>query len=80
MTSGFLNYCGALLNDGFLSETNTGDKMETIMFFLNSFADGVLNSGGLVSCGEGLGFCLWCFCWVCWFLPSNHPLCNDKMF
>lgn len=56
MTSVFLNHCGLLFNDSILSETNIDDKMETIVFFLNSLADGVLKSGGV------LGFCLWWFC------------------
>lgn len=55
MSSVFLNYCGALFNDGILSETSTGNKVETIVVFLNNLADGVLK------CGGGLGFCLWCF-------------------
>lgn len=70
----FLNHCGLLFNDGILSETNIGNKMETTVFFLNCLADGVLKCGGV------LGFCLWCFCWVCWFLSANHPLCNDIIF
>lgn len=56
MTSVFLNHCGLLFNDSILSETNIDDKMETIVFFLNSLADGVLKCGGV------LGFCLWWFC------------------
>lgn len=55
MFSVFLNHCGLFFNDGILSETNIGNKMETTVFFLNCFADGVLKCGGV------LGFCLWCF-------------------
>lgn len=37
-------------NDGILLETNFDDKMETIVFFLNSLADGVRK------CWRGFGF------------------------
>lgn len=75
MTSVFLNYCGALFKDGILSESSTGNKMETIVcVFLNSLADGVLKYGG------GLGFCLWCFFGLAGFYQQTILFVMTKYF